>query len=266
MAIAVRFRCYAELNDFLAPGLRGHEFERSLAAAPATVKHAVEALGVPHTEVELVLVNGRSVGFDARLADGDRVAVYPVFEALDVAPLLRLRERPLRTTRFGADAHLGALARLLRLLGFDTRCDPALDDDAIVRAARDEHRIVLTRDRGLLMRRELTHGCYVHALRPREQARELLDRLELHASARPFRLCLRCNAPLEPVAKASVEALLPARVRERHECFTRCPACRRVYWEGTHWQRMRAAVDALLAADRPRLRPASAGPPAPPPA
>src|SRR5690242_108813 len=140
MASSARFRFYAELNDFLAPALRGREFEHALAD-DATVKHAIETLGVPHTEVELVLVNGASVGFGARLEDGDRVAVYPMFEALDVAPLLRVRAAPLRETRFLADAHLGALARRLRMLGFDTRYDrDALADDALVRVAREEAR------------------------------------------------------------------------------------------------------------------------------
>jgi uncharacterized protein with PIN domain len=246
MASRARFRFYAELNDFLASARRGREFEHALADA-ATVKHAIETLGVPHTEVELVLVNGASVGFGARLEDGDRVAVYPMFEALDIAPLLRVRAAPLRETRFVADAHLGALARLLRMLGFDTRYDrDALADDALVRVARDEGRIVLTRDRDLLMRRDVTHGAFVRALRPIEQAREVVERLDLAAAARPFTRCLACNARLEPVERDAVAVALPPRVLDRHERFSRCPSCRRVYWEGTHWQRMREAVRALL--------------------
>jgi uncharacterized protein with PIN domain len=194
-----------------------------------------------------VLVNGASVGFGARLEDGDRVAVYPMFEALDVAPLLRVRAAPLRETRFLADAHLGALARRLRMLGFDTRYDrDALADDALVRVAREEARIVLTRDRDLLMRRDVTHGCYVRALRPTEQAREVVERLGLAAAARPFTRCLACNARLEPVQRDAVAWALPPRVLERQRRFSRCPSCRRVYWEGTHWRRMREAVRALL--------------------
>src|SRR5512139_766424 len=101
--VTATFRFYEELNDFLAPGRRGQEFSAPCARA-ATTKHMIEALGVPHTEVELILVNGESVGFDRVLADGDRVTVYPVFEAFDVAPLLRLRGAPLRVSRFVADA------------------------------------------------------------------------------------------------------------------------------------------------------------------
>jgi uncharacterized protein with PIN domain len=241
----VTFRFYEELNDFLAPEHRRRDFACT-CAADATVKHMIEALGVPHTEVELVLVDGESVGFGHRLRAGERVAVYPVFESLDVTPLLRVRARPLRETRFIADAHLGGLARLLRLVGFDTLYANAWRDEEIVRLALAQHRVVLTRDRALLMRREVTHGCYVHAQGNVPQAREILDRLDLRASARPFTRCLACNGLLHAVDKTDVEALLPPRVRERHERFARCEQCGRVYWEGLHWQRMRTMIDALL--------------------
>ena len=241
------FRFYAELNDFIAPERRGREFGCRCAHA-ATAKHMIEALGVPHTEVELVLVNGESVGFEYALRDGDRLAVYPQFEAFDVTPLLRVRERPLRETRFVADAHLGGLAHLLRMTGFDTLYDNGFRDDEIERLAAAEGRIVLTRDRELLKRRGITHGCYVRELRSDAQLREIFDRLDLFGSARPFTRCLSCNTPLHAIAKAQVAARLPPGVRERHERFAVCDGCARVFWEGSHWQRMRARVDALLAA------------------
>ena len=245
------FRFYEELNDFLAPWQRRRDVE--IEAAPTeTVKHAIEVLGVPHTEVELVLVGGASVGLAQRLADGDRVAVYPRFEALDITPLLRLRERPLRTTRFVADAHLGGLARRLRLSGFDTLFDNGYPDDELVRLSRGEGRIVLTRDRELLKRRELTHGCFVHAQQPDAQWREVIERLDLRASARPFTRCLACNSPLHAVPKAEVEHALPPSVREQHERFARCGGCDRVYWEGSHWRRMRDKLDTVLHASDTR--------------
>ena len=181
------FRFYEELNDFLAPDRRKQEFTVP-CARQATTKHMIEALGVPHTEVELILVNGESVGFDRLLEDGDRVAVYPRFEAMDVTPLLRVRDRPLRETRFVADAHLGGLARMLRMLGFDTLYDHHFQDDDIVATAERDGRIVLTRDRELLKRRAVTHGCYVHALKSEQQLRESVERLDLARSARPFTL------------------------------------------------------------------------------
>ena len=245
MTVAATFRFYAELNDFLAPERRGHEFTCRCARA-ATTKHMIEALGVPHTEVELVLVNGESVGFERALDDGDRVAVYPKCELLDVTSLLRVRDRALRETRFVADAHLGGLAHLLRMTGFDTLYDNHFGDDEIECLAASQRRIVLTRDRDLLKRSAITHGCYVRALRSELQLREVFDRLDLARSAQPFTRCLSCNTPLRAIDKAQIAAQLPPGVRQRYERFAFCDGCARVFWEGTHWQRMRRLVDSLV--------------------
>lgn len=243
--VTATFRFYEELNDFLAPDRRGHEFVCACARA-ATTKHMIEALGVPHTEVELVLVNGESVGFDRLLGDGDRVTVYPKFETFDIAPLLRVREQPLRVMRFIADAQLGGLARLLRMSGFDTLYENRLRDDEIERISDVEGRVVLTRDRALLKRRGITHGCYVHAVRTPQQLREIFNRLDLARSARPFTLCLNCNAPLHSIDKAQVAPVLPPTVRAHCERFSFCNVCGRVFWEGTHWRRMRSMLEELL--------------------
>lgn len=242
--VTATFRFYEELNDFLAPERRRRAFTCPCARR-ATTKHMIEALGVPHTEVELVLLNGESVDFGAVLREGDRVAVYPKFEALDITPLLRVRVQALRRTRFVADAHLGGLARLLRMTGFDTLYDNHFQDDEIERIAGAQERIVLTRDRELLKRRGITHGCYVHALHSARQLREIFDRLDLARSARPFTLCLNCNAPLRGIDKAQVAAALPPSVRERYQRFSTCDVCRGVFWEGSHWERMRALVEGL---------------------
>ncbi len=255
--VTATFRFYEELNDFLAPEHRRRSFTRRCARA-ATVKHMVEALGVPHTEVELVLVNGESVGFERLIREGDRVAVYPKFEAFDVTPLLRVRAQPLREPRFVADAHLGGLAHLLRMTGFDTLYDNGYHDAQIEHIAIAEQRIVLTRDRDLLKRRGVSHGCYVRAQRSEAQLREVFARLDLARAARPLTRCLRCNAPLHAVSQAEVEARLPQAVRERYRDFSACAGCGRVYWPGSHWQRMRALVASfglpLTAAGAPRWK------------
>ena len=113
--------------------------------------------------------------------------------------------------------------------------------------AAEQQRVVLTRDRELLKRRTITHGCYVRALRPREQLREVFERLDLAGSARPFRLCLMCNAPLRRIAKDEVGDRAPDGVLQRHELFVTCDVCQRVFWEGTHWQKMRALMDSVAA-------------------
>jgi uncharacterized protein with PIN domain len=245
--VSASFRFYDGLGDFLPRERRGREFSTP-CAREATVKHMIEALGVPHTEVELVLVNGESSGFGHLLREGDRVAAYPAFGHLDVRSLQRLRTWPEGRLRFVADAHLGGLARLLRMAGYDTLYDNHYRDDEIERIAREEGRVLLTRDRDLLKRRTVELGCYVHALDPSAQLRELFARLRLGAGMRPFSLCLHCNMPLRPVAKAAVRDRLPPRVADTHEEFTTCDSCSRVYWKGSHHARMQALLEGVTAA------------------
>jgi uncharacterized protein with PIN domain len=242
--VTATFRFYEELNDFLPPARRKREFTCQ-CARDATTKHMIEALGVPHTEVEFILLNGESVGFNRILRQDDRVAVYPKFEALDITPLLRVREHPLRVMRFVADVHLGGLARLLRMAGFDALYEPHYQDEEIAAISVRDTRVVLTRDRALLMRKEITHGCYVHALKPSEQLREIVDRLDLVRSMRPFTLCLHCNAPLRAIDKDDVRHRVPEGVFSRHQSFLTCDVCHRVYWSGSHWERMRNLLRTL---------------------
>jgi len=243
--VRATFRFYEELNDFLPAERRRREFD-CVCARAATTKHMVEALGVPHTEVELLLVNGESVGFDRLLADGDRVAVYPKFERLDISALLKVREQPLRVLRFIADAHLGGLARLLRMAGFDTLYDNHFDDLQIAEIAAREARIVLTRDRELLKRRLVSHGCYVHARKPAEQLRELCQRLDLAPSIKPFSRCLHCNLPLQCIDTQEARERLPSRIGYSYPQFMHCHGCGRLYWQGTHWRSMYTLLTPLL--------------------
>jgi uncharacterized protein with PIN domain/molybdopterin converting factor small subunit len=245
--VTATFRFYAELNDFLAPEKRGREFSSPCARA-ATAKHMIEALGVPHTEVDLVLINGESANFDQLLKDGARVAIFPRFRMLDVSPLLRITPFPSGNIRFIADAHLGGLAPLLRMAGFDTLYDNHFQDSQIEDIARLEKRIVLTRDRELLKRRSVIHGCYMREIKPAHQLLEIFARLSLARHATPFTLCLECNAPLRSTGKGEVLERLPPSVRERFDRFSTCDLCGRVFWEGSHWQRMRKLLDRAMSA------------------
>jgi uncharacterized protein with PIN domain len=240
------FRFYAELNDFLPRERRGHAIATPCARC-ATTKHMIEALGVPHTEVELILVNGESSSLERLLEDGDRVAVYPRFTRLDVAPLVRVSERPAGRMRFVADAHLGGLARLLRMAGFDTLYANTIHDGEIEARAMEEGRVVLTRDRELLKRRGVDYGCYVRTLHAQEQLREVLERYQLAERARPFTLCLHCNAPLRSVPKAEVLERLPPTVRALQDEFSTCDCCGRVFWKGSHWKRMLGMLEEAMA-------------------
>jgi len=240
-----RFRFYAELNDFL-PSARHHQlFDHAFNGAPA-IKDTIEALGVPHTEVDLILVNGISVGFDYHLQDGDAVSVYPVFEGLDVSGVTRLRPLPACHTAFILDVHLGKLARLLRMAGFDCSYDNSLDDATIISIARQEHRIILTRDIGLLKHSAVSHGYWVRSLAPVEQAREVLQRYNLWHQVEPFRRCLVCNDLVEPVPREAAAARLPSYVMATQNAIFGCPSCHRLYWKGTHYGRMRETLARIL--------------------
>lgn len=256
MTVTASFRFYAQLNDFLTPPRRNRTFAADCARA-STTKHMIEALGVPHTEVELILVNGEPAGFERLIRDGDRVVAYPPFLALDIRPLGRSRPQEFR---FVADVHLGGLARLLRMAGFDTLYHHALTDAEIAELADRQGRVVLTRDRELLKRRAVRQGCYVRALKPPAQLREVCARLDLAGHLRPFSLCLACNRPLRPVERQTVEARLPPGVLRCCDAFWTCEACQRVYWKGSHWRNMRALLEPVLSAAAGRCRPDRPGP------
>ncbi len=243
---SVFIRFYAELGDLLAPERRGREFEHRFPAGGA-VKDLIEGLGVPHTEVDLILVDGRSVDFSCPVGNGEHVSVYPVFEAMDVGPVTRVRARPLRRVRFAADVHLGKLAGYLRLAGFDTLYRNDWSDEDLVEVALREHRIILSRDRGLLMRAAVTHGYLVRHTSPREQLSEVFERFDLWGSLQPFTLCSLCNSPVEPVEKAEVVHHLPPRTAHHYEEFWRCAGCGQVYWKGAHYR----SLERLFTPDRP---------------
>ena len=235
------FRFYEELNDFLAPAERKRPIDYRFDGSPA-IKDPIERLGVPHIEIDLIIVDGRSVGFDYRLGHGDRVAVYPVFESLDITPLLRLRARPLRVTRFVVDVNLGKLARRLRMLGFDTVYGNRLEDDEIVAISQRERRIILTRDRRLLFRKAVTHGYWLRSDDPGRQLEEVVARLDLSSQLRPFCRCMACNGLIESVAAAEVWSRLEPLTRRYYEKFYRCQDCERIYWEGTHVKHMSETI------------------------
>jgi len=249
------FRFYAELNDFFLPqgeGSKRRGPERRATEmpfrfhVPPTVKDAIEGLGVPHVEVDLILVHGVSVGFAHRLADGDRVSVYPVFESLDIASVVRLRAEPLRRTAFVADVHLRRLARLLRLLGFDATHSSDFADAELVEISASEGRILLTRDRQLLKHGRLTHGYWVRSTDPIEQAREVVQRFDLGDDARPFTRCPACNGALEPVEKEAVAAEIPPKTARWLDEYVRCGGCAKLYWRGTHFRRLEGLVERIL--------------------
>jgi len=240
-----QFRFYAELNDLLS--LRNRQ--RTLVyifGVPSSLKDVIEACGVPHTEVGLILANGEPAAFSRLLREGDSISVYPVFRSLDITPLARLQSRSAGEMRFVLDTHLGKLTAHLRMLGFDSLYRNDCPDEELAHISATERRILLSRDRGLLKRSAVTRGYLVRAAHPREQLMEVVRRFDLSRSMVPFCRCLHCNAALRPVAKEMVNGRLPPQTRQHYDHFHLCPECGRVYWKGSHYQRMKALIERLI--------------------
>lgn len=233
-AVSAWFRFHGELNDFLPPAKRNLEFEQP-AGVTDSIKHVVESIGVPHTEIGCISVNGEAKTSSEHLTDSDRVQVYPHTLPIE-----------LKHARFAADGHLGRLAAYLRMLGFDTWYERYADDAQLAAVSSSEQRLLLTRDVGLLKRREVTQGYCVRAHKPHDQLREVSQRFALQSQLSPFRRCMDCNGTLVTVPKQEVNDLLPPHTRETKDEFSRCLDCSNIYWRGTHYARMTGWIRDLL--------------------
>lgn len=245
MAI-IHFCFHAELNDFLPSNRRNARFTRCFETS-SSVKDAIEAQGVPHTEVGLILVNGHSVDFSYLVQPDDQIDVYSVAAAANTTHAVSVQPQALSIPRFVLDVHLGKLATSLRMLGFDTLYRNDYTDEELARISSSEQRILLTRDIGLLKRSAVTYGYYVRTTDPQQQLMEVLKRFNLKDTVTPFQRCLRCNGLLEPVDKAAIIDQLPLHPRQHIEKFHRCRQCGQVFWKGSHYERMRQFVEQVLA-------------------
>jgi len=242
-----QFRFYEELNDFLPARKKKKACMYQFRGKPS-VKDAIEAMGIPHTEVDLILANGESVGFDYHLRKGDQISVYPVFEGIDISPIVKLREKPLRRSSFICDVHLGRCARYLRMLGFDTLYENDYDDPKIVAISVTQNRILLTRDQKLLHAKVITHGYWIRSQNPHEQVREVVKRFDLHSQMKPFVRCITCNGLIKRVKKDDVIEQLEPKTKKYYDEFYQCESCRRVYWKGSHYVRMKSAIEEFIRA------------------
>ena len=231
-----RFYFLHDLNSFLTPDRRegnfGYAFERG-----QSVKHLIEAAGVPHTEIGRVVVNDQPVSFDYQVQNGDQVTVFPA----------SAENRQTGEARFVLDNHLGRLAAYLRMLGFDVIYRNDFDDVELAQIAADEERILLTRDRRLLMRKAVRRGYCLRSLNSRQQAIEVLQRYDLFQAIAPFQRCLRCNTPLEQIEKEAIFDRLELLTRRYYEEFHWCPACGQIYWKGSHYEHMQEMIEKFQA-------------------
>lgn len=255
----ITLRVYGPLNDFVPPKRRHLAWSYAFEGA-ASVKDVIEGFGVPHPEIDLILVNGESVPFEYGVQDGDRIAVFPRFETIDVSTVTRVRPPPPDPIRFVLDTHLGKLSRYLRLAGLDAVYRRDGRDDQLAEIACRERRILLTRDRALLKRAMIAHGYFVRDTVPYWQLVEVIARFRPLPLA-PFSRCLRCNAPLVEVPKSAVEARLGEHTRRAFAEFHECSDCRQVYWRGSHWTGLARILDSAVsqAEARPTTTPRVAG-------
>jgi hypothetical protein len=233
------FRFHAYLNRFLSPDRRETAFSYPFDGM-RSVKDMIEAVGIPHTEVHLILVNGNPQSFAYHVQAGDQIDVYPEAAAKD--------HRPIRVTdaRFVADVHLGRLAAYLRMIGFDTLYPDDYRDEILAQVAADESRILLTRDAGLLKRKVVARGYYVHATDPWKQLTEVLHRFDLAAQARGGQpRCTACNGLLYEVEKALISDRIQPKTREFFDEFRECSVCHKIYWKGSHYKQMNAYLATL---------------------
>ena len=207
----------------------------------------IEALGIPNTQIDLVLVNGKSVTFNHTVQDGDRISVYPVFESLNITKITRLRKTPLRRNKFIADINLGHIAKYMRILGFDSYYDPFLSPHEIIEISKRENRIILTQSRKLLKFKGVTHGIFIRPGTPTDQVKQIIDDLDIKDSIKLFSRCFRCNTLLKNVPKEKVLARIPPKAKKFCDQYVECQSCDKIYWKGgTHFIHMKKAVRQLL--------------------
>jgi uncharacterized protein with PIN domain len=238
------FRFYEELNDFLPAEKRKIKFEHSFVDR-TTIKDMIESLGVPHIEIDLILVNGKSANFSYLVKDKDEISVYPVFESLDISDVQHLRPNPLREPKFVLDVHLGKLARYMRMFGFDTAYKNNFADDDLIKISLNEKRTILTKDKEILKRNDVTHGCWVRNENSEDQLKEIIERFGLKNQIKEFTRCIVCNTLLNPTEKEKIINQLPPKVRVWHNKFFLCPNCKKIYWKGSHYTKMKKLIERI---------------------
>jgi uncharacterized protein len=240
-----RFRIYAGLNDFLPVDLR----QRTIILAyktPITVGEVAESMGIPLSEVKLILVNSEPSKFSQRLKENDFISLYPAIENLDISLLTDKELESASRPRFILDAHLGKLAKYLRMLGFDTLYRNDFEDNRIISIAKQEDRFILTQDKLLLRSKEVINGYYVRSIEKHKQIREIVQKFGLNTMFRSFTRCMSCNAELVKKEKAEIINKIDDETAQVFNDFFYCPNCDKVFWKGSHFERMEKLILSLL--------------------
>ena len=244
-----RLHFHAALKDFIKPALRNKVMTHDLNRK-ASIKDVIESCNVPHTEIDLIVVNGTSVGFEYIVQNDDDIHVYPDLPAIPHHAgntLLHLSPKIPANPRFIVDVNLGRLARYLRLLGFDCLYRNDFDDQSIAATSSKTQRIVLTRDRKLLQRKIIIYGYFVRAETPKIQVREILNKFNLFALLDPLTRCTFCNGQLIKTDKANIAHRLQPLTRKYYDKFLICTQCHQIFWQGSHSERVERLIQEFSA-------------------
>lgn len=243
--IHVKLRFYGDLNDLISGSNDKLIVERTLPE-PVSIKDLIEGCGVPHTEVDMILINGRPAGFSHRIEGDENVSVYPFFSSIEIPETDRLQRGSLETPRFIVDVNLGKLARYLRLAGFDAAYRNDAKDDELIEQMLEEDLALLTRDRKLLMRKVVKTGYLPRSTNAADQFEEVLERFDLFDDVDPYSRCITCNGILERVEKEKVIDQLEPLTKQHYERFSQCVECDQVYWAGSHRNRLEPKMKKIL--------------------
>jgi len=241
--ITIRF--YEELNDFLPPDSQKKDICVRVDQG-CTVGTLIKSFGPTDSDVDLILVNGRSVDFSHTLKNNDRVSVYPVFETFDISSITSLRNTPLRDLKFICDVHLGRLAKYLRMLGFDTWYKNNYADKKIFDLSDKQKRILLTKNKKLLENKKITRGFLIQHADPRRQLMKIVNYFDLKTIVNPLSRCLICNGCIEKINKEALQHRVKPTIRERYDTFFRCTECDHIYWKGSHFESMTGWIGRIL--------------------
>ncbi len=242
------FRCFGNLPALLKRRYRDASIVYRFKRHPA-VKDAIESMGIPHTEVDVIVANGCSVDFHYQLQHLDTIDVYPLGCTVPAGTVLHLSAPPVEPVAFVIDLHLGKLTRRLRLLGFDCLYQNDFSDAEIMQLSFDQQRVILTRDRGILKHRQVVHGYLVRSDQVDEQIREVIDRYQLIDQIHAWRRCMACNGLLEKIEKAAIAERLQPLTRRYYLDFRRCRVCQRLYWQGSHFEKISRWLETLPGSD-----------------
>lgn len=238
------FRFYNSLTDFLSHENKNSLINYQFTGSPS-IKDAIEAIGIPHTEVDAIVVNDSAVRFSYKLKHNDEAKVYP-YANITSLTANSLTPVPVYPLRFIADVHAGKLAKALRMLGFDTVYLNNFNDQQLAGIAERENRIVLTRDVGLLKHKKIKWGYWLRSQHANEQVQEVVNRFHLATAFRPFEICIACNGNIQPVKKEEILSLIPQKTIDYFNEFYQCLSCRKVYWKGSHYGNMQKKIGNLI--------------------